>query len=116
MAEKDLELLGRAIALDSEHAEASIILGQHFCDQRDFKRAIPFFRAAADAQGPRGMKTTIRLVIRGSPGITSRSVRASSVTSKTALEYSVRALPGHPEKPGSSRTCVFRSDTCDPEP
>jgi tetratricopeptide (TPR) repeat protein len=97
MAEKELELLGRAIALDSEHAEAFIILGQHFCDQRDFKRAIPFFRAAATLKAPVDEDHN--------PSCYTwlpwdyLAICASELGDfKAALEYSVRALPGHPEK------------------
>jgi len=97
MANEQIELLARAVVLDSERPEAFMELGRCFFEKREWRRAIPFFTAAATltAPGPADFNPAFYSWLPWDY----LAVCASEIGDyKGALEYTSRALPGHPEK------------------
>lgn len=95
--EKKVEFLAQAMILDPERAEPLVELGKHFYEKREWHRAMPFFAAATTLHRPEfGARD---------PALYSYlpwdylAICASEIGDfKKAMDYTMRALPGHPDK------------------
>jgi tetratricopeptide (TPR) repeat protein len=97
MSEKKVQLLGQAVVLDSTRAEAFVELGKHFCEKREWRKAMPFFAAATECSPPEfgGFDPTLYTWLPWDY----LSICASEVGEfKDAIAFTLRALPGHPDR------------------
>ena len=105
-----MSLLLEAVSVESSRGEAFNRLGVHFYERREWKRAIPLFAAAIAAERPsEGFITDA--VYDWLPSDYLAVCLSNLGRFEEALERSVRALPGSPDRKRILDNLVFYADS-----